>query len=187
MNNRMRLIGIAIAIVLVAVIGPLDGRAGFGHHGPSHGCCQCPNCDYVCKLKAELVDEEKTCFDVETKVICIPRVVFPWQKKCDPCANNGARLRTVCVVTTDKYKCPKCEYTWKAEKRPNPCAEMIGGSDLEVPRPAPLPAPSIDTDVTSPSGQAGPLVPAVDASEIDPLAYGIPDPQRQAPVTLERR
>lgn len=130
------------------------------------GCCKrCPACDHVCNLDAEIVDEEKTCFEVETKVICIPRVVFPWQKKscgscdscdgagckkckllgilpwhkknrgscdscdgvgcssCSSCPNNGARTRKVCVLTTKKYKCQKCEYTWTAEEKPcGPCA-----------------------------------------------------------------
>lgn len=92
------------------------------------GCCnKCPACNYVCKLDAELVDEKKTCFDVETKVICIPRVVFPWQKKkcmsctcdgvgCTSCVNNGARTRRIRVLKTDSYTCPKCEYSWTAEK-----------------------------------------------------------------------
>jgi hypothetical protein len=65
-------------------------------------------------------------------VVCIPRVVFPWQKGkchgscescdgvgCNQCVHNGARTRTVCVLTTDKYKCPRCQYTWSAER--NPC------------------------------------------------------------------
>ena len=96
------------------------------------GCCRrCPACDHVCNLDAEQTEEEKTCFDVETKVICIPRVVFPWQKKkscsscdacdgqgCRSCVHNGAKTRKVCVLKTFKYMCPKCKYTWSAEKKP---------------------------------------------------------------------
>jgi len=96
------------------------------------GCCKrCPACDHVCNLDAKQVDEAKTCFEVESKVICIPRVVFPWQKKsscnscdacdgrgCSTCSHNGARTRRVCVLKSDKYTCPKCEYTWTAEKKP---------------------------------------------------------------------
>ena len=94
------------------------------------GCClRCPACDHVCKLDAEKVDEEIDCFDVETKVICIPRVVFPWQKKkcrscsscdgngCSNCVNNGARTRRICVLKPSSYECPKCKYTWSVEKR----------------------------------------------------------------------
>ncbi len=86
-------------------------------------CHTCPSCKYVCKFEAEKVDEKIPCFDVEEKVICIPRVVFPWQKsKCNPCANNGAWIRKVCVLKSDSYTCPKCEYSWKAEKK-----EVCGG------------------------------------------------------------
>ncbi|TWU48504.1 hypothetical protein Poly51_44040 [Rubripirellula tenax] len=96
------------------------------------GCTKrCPACDHVCKFDAKEVDVEKSCFDVESKVICIPRVVFPWQMKdrcgscnscdgtgCSSCINNGARTRRVCVLKTKKYKCPECEYSWSAEKAP---------------------------------------------------------------------
>lgn len=96
------------------------------------GCVCCPVCDHVCKLDAEQVEEEKTCFKVETKVIVIPRVVFPWQrsrklactqcdscdaKGCSDCVHNGARVRKVHVLKTEKYNCPACKYTWTAEKK----------------------------------------------------------------------
>ncbi len=127
----------AAMLVAAATLAMNTSDAGFGLHSllPSQtGCCRrCPACDHVCKLDAELVDEARTCFDVESKVVCIPRVVFPWQKRscqgpcdacdgtgCNQCNHNGARTRRVCVLKTDKYKCPKCEYTWSAEK--NPCA-----------------------------------------------------------------
>ncbi len=97
-----------------------------------HSCC--PVCDHVCKLEAKQVEEEKSCYKVETKAICIPRVVFPWQKArkaacdscdacdgigCTACVHNGARVRKVCVLKTEKYTCPACEYKWTAEKKCN--------------------------------------------------------------------
>lgn len=183
-------------ITLTATIQPTQSQAGFGHHGKSNDCCVCPSCQHVCKLTAEKVDEEKTCFDVESKVICIPRVVFPWQKKCNPCANNGAKLRTVCVLTTDKYKCPKCEYTWKAEKRENECCcpngncgssgccgsngccdsgsgcDMIGGSNLEIPQP--VVAQLVNTTEATPPMQRP-----------ESLEYGTVKPEHDAPVAFE--
>ena len=98
----------------------------------------CPVCDHVCKLDAKKVDAEIPCFDVESKVICIPRVVFPWQKKkcrdcnacdglgCTNCVHNGARVRRICVLKTDKITCPQCEYTWSTEKK---CAGCDQGCD----------------------------------------------------------
>ena len=199
----LKVILLALATITVtATIQPTQCQAGFGHHGKSNDCCVCPSCQHVCKLTAEKVDEEKTCFDVESKVICIPRVVFPWQKKCNPCANNGAKLRTVCVLTTDKYKCPKCEYTWKAEKRENGCCcpngscgssgcsgskgcvgsgvccdsgtgcDMIGGSNLEIPQP--VVAQLVNTtDETLPMQRP------------ESLEYGTVEPEHDAPVALE--
>jgi hypothetical protein len=103
------------------------------------GCCRrCPACDHTCSLKAEIVEEEKPCFDVESKVVCIPRVVFPWQRKkcnacsacdgqgCTSCVHNGARTRRISVLKTDKYKCPKCKYTWTAERKPCESAANAG-------------------------------------------------------------
>ncbi len=92
----------------------------------------CPACGHCCNLEAEQVDVEKKCFEIECKVICIPRVVFPWQKKkargccdscdscdgagCTNCVHNGAKTRTIKVLKSKKYKCPECKYSWNAEK-----------------------------------------------------------------------
>ncbi len=99
------------------------------------GCCRCcPVCDHVCKFDAEMVDEDIPCFDVESKVICIPRVVFPWQKKscnscsscdgkgCSSCINNGANSPHLRVengqvhlpqmqVLLERRKDPLCRFT----------------------------------------------------------------------------
>lgn len=99
-------------------------RAKQKHDAPCRDAA-CPKCDYVCKFNAEHVDEQQNRFDVETKVICIPRVVFPWQMlNGKPCATNGARMRTVHVMTKENYSCPKCHYTWNAIKRKPEGAEI---------------------------------------------------------------
>lgn len=128
----------ATAIVTAAYgLGSPHAGAAFPFKGAclnQTGCglC-CPVCDHVCKLDAEQVDEDIPCFEVESKVICIPRVVFPWQKKkcsacdscdgrgCNNCVHNGARVRRICVLKTDKITCPKCKYSWSAEKRSAGC------------------------------------------------------------------
>ncbi|MEM1070690.1 MAG: hypothetical protein AAGI63_17430, partial [Planctomycetota bacterium] len=81
-------------------------------------------------------EKERTCYEIKSKVICIPRVVFPWQKAkmkkcascdscdgqgCTTCIHNGARLRRVCVDTPKKYTCPTCKYTWEAKKKGSFC------------------------------------------------------------------
>ena len=103
------------------------------------GCSQCcPECKHACKLDVEEIEVEKKCFEVESEVICIPRVVFPWQRKsvrracdscdgrgCNTCCHKGAKTRKVKILSSRKYKCPKCEYTWSAEKKP--CGPCGGG------------------------------------------------------------
>lgn len=122
----------SLLVAAVFLMTSEPASAGHGKFFTQTGCACCPVCDHVCKLDAEQVDEEKTCFDVESKVICIPRVVFPWQKAkrsacascdscdgkgCTACVHNGARVRRICVLKTEKYECPACKYTWTAEKK----------------------------------------------------------------------
>ncbi len=122
------------------------------------GLC-CPACDHVCNFKAEQVDEEKTCFDVESKVICIPRVVFPWQNRkscdscdgtgCQNCIHHGARTRRICVLKTEKYKCPKCEYSWSAEKKPCAADCDVAGCDATMPTPYESSQPMVYRELSS--------------------------------------
>jgi hypothetical protein len=82
-------------------------------------------------LKTECGEVEKSCWEIECEEICIPRVVFPWQKwkakrdgscgSCDACGdgrgscctvNNGARVKVVKKLKKKKYECPKCKYEW---------------------------------------------------------------------------
>lgn len=99
------------------------------------GCFVCPSCSHCCELEAKMEDVEKSCFEVECKTICIPRVVFPWQKKkscssctacdgegCSSCVNNGARVRKIHVLKTKKYECPECKYKW-TPKETSPCGD----------------------------------------------------------------
>ena len=105
-----------------------------------HKTTCCPQCDHACTtchLEAEMVDVDKKCFEVETKLICIPRVVFPWQKKrsschscdacdghgCSACLHRGAKTRKIKVLKTKKYKCPECQYTWTPEEQTSSCCD----------------------------------------------------------------
>ncbi|TWT67050.1 hypothetical protein [Allorhodopirellula solitaria] len=153
------------AAVLLATPGP--AVAGSGKLLDQTGCVCCPVCDHVCKLDAKQVDEERSGFEVESKVICIPRVVFPWQvghkpawsscedcdgQGCTTCSHNGARLRRVCVLKSEKYKCPVCQYSWSAEKNvprgcgadccdQNGCCEFDATPDSPAGTTLPAPAP----------------------------------------------
>ena len=160
-------IAVALSLISFQAVVALGGKCL-----DQTGCACCPVCDHVCKLDAEQVEEEKSCFKVESKVICIPRVVFPWQKAkkaacascdacdgagCTNCVHNGARLRKVCVLKTEKYKCPACKYTWTAEKKDS-CCGVPGACDA--------------TNVCDSGCAAGPVIvhdsvatPAVDAAD----------------------
>ncbi|TWU55070.1 hypothetical protein [Rubripirellula reticaptiva] len=122
---------VVAVIALIATQTPASAGLPMGLLDQTGCSKRCPACDHICKFDAKEVEVEKSCFEVESKVICIPRVVFPWQKKdkcgscnscdgtgCSSCVNNGARTRRVCVLKTKKYKCPECEYSWSAEKAP---------------------------------------------------------------------
>ena len=128
-----------------------------------HGCAVCPNCHNGCTFKAECGKEEKSCWEVECEEICIPCVVFPWQKwrarrhgqgacdsctgGCDSCAdscgvcssvNNGVRVKTVKKLKKKSYECPKCKYTWTPSRCGNgDCCDAgccdAGCSDTPVP------------------------------------------------------
>lgn len=85
-------------------------------------CRKCPKCQNdVCSLKAECVKEKKTCFEVEQKLICIPKVSLPWRKCKKPCGGNCAgncrhkcgKTKTVNVLKTKSYECEVCKYSWK--------------------------------------------------------------------------
>jgi len=47
---------------------------------PDRECTPC-----CCKPVAKMVDIKKTCYEIETKTICIPPTVFPWDRS--PCAD----------------------------------------------------------------------------------------------------
>ncbi|WP_372724700.1 hypothetical protein [Novipirellula sp.] len=137
-----------------------QATAGSGHHLLDQtGCCtKCPACDHRCNFSVDVVDETKTCFEVESKVICIPRVVFPWQKgNCDAVCNNGAKTRRICVLKTKDYKCPKCEYSWSAEKKATCCDTHSGHShgghhsiEHAPAPPAPTPAEQVAPEAPQP-------------------------------------
>jgi hypothetical protein len=54
------------------------------------GCCLDRNCLPCCKPVVKKVDITKTCYNIETKTICIPPTRFPWDSSpCDGvCGNN---------------------------------------------------------------------------------------------------
>ena len=131
---------LALLLVLGALLSP-------SYAGDGKACC--PKCKTCCELKVEEGTEEKHCWKVKPKVICIPRVTFSWQwpwdkkkcdSKCDASCDGGcnkpgcappklARTRTVCTLEKHTYECPTCKYKW-VPKEATSCAS-ITSEELE--------------------------------------------------------
>jgi hypothetical protein len=87
----------------------------------SGGCVHCPECSEsfvpppqeYCELEISEGKESKTCFEIDYKTICIPKVVPPWRQCCEPIC---AEARSVKVLKTKKYECPVCNYKWTVKK-----------------------------------------------------------------------
>ena len=83
-------------------------------HRCNNDCQRCPQCnEEYCCLKTECGKESKKCYEIDYKTICIPKVNPPWKKGCQP---QCAEARSVKVLKTKSYECPKCKYTWEVVK-----------------------------------------------------------------------
>ena len=131
------------ALFNVAILLSIASAGDCCSNGCDDGCLSCPSCQqFCCQLKSEPSEEERYCWKVECKEICVPRVVFPWQNKkhrhghgcsgcdsgCDSCSadgccggatccdacrcNNGAFVVKVKSLKKHKYTCPSCKYSW---------------------------------------------------------------------------
>ena len=135
MSHHKTLLILAGLLVALALQISDTHHSSAGHLMNQTGCASCcPECNHRCDLDAKQGEVEKKCIEVETEVICIPRVVFPWQRQsvrqacdscdscagrgCDVCCHNGAKTRKIKILKTKKYQCPQCQYTWSAEKKP---------------------------------------------------------------------
>jgi hypothetical protein len=87
--------------------------AGLPHrHRPCADCNRCPQCS--CTLTIEKEKLTRTCYKIECKPICIPRVTFPWEKRCAP---KCARVKMVRVFepVEKELQCERCLYKWTPE------------------------------------------------------------------------
>ena len=100
--SRMKNLSVFAAILAAAAVTQVasfqNASAGIGGTKilDQTGCSVCcPECNHVCKLDAKKVDDEKTCFDVESKVICYPTCRVPLGKrgKLFPLAQQEEQLR----------------------------------------------------------------------------------------------
>ncbi len=144
----MRLFYFLILFTTLLTPHHLASQAAEPH--PQTSCCEvtCPHCHYSCKFSVDIEEDAHHCYGVECKPICIPRVVWPWQRKkcclndgepCDACTgdgcllhskplycscvNNGACIRKVLVLKKYEFECKKCKYSWEAVPRCSPCGD----------------------------------------------------------------
>jgi hypothetical protein len=97
----MRLSAILAAALLVA--SPiLVAQAGDGCGDSKCGAgVRCPRCHGTCELSVSKDEVKKSCWDVECKTICVPRITFPWQK----CGDCGSRCGGKCGDGKSDGKC----------------------------------------------------------------------------------
>ncbi len=91
---------------IALLIGPnvCGGETGHGHCRTT-----CPNCHACCTLKVESGKEEKSCWEIECEEICIPCVVFPWQKwKADRNGGHASGCPAGCDGGHGTCACGSC-------------------------------------------------------------------------------
>ena len=78
----MRSLSYLVVVAVLLTTAPY-ALAGDGDGGKSNGgrCVTCPRCSNLCDLSVTKDEVTKHCYGVECKTICIPCVVFPWQKR----------------------------------------------------------------------------------------------------------
>ena len=131
-------------------------------------CRKCPKCQNdVCVLKAECVKDERVCFEVEQKLICIPKISLPWRKCEKPCCGDCAsncrhrcgKTRTIKVLKTKAYECDVCKYSWK----------VYEPEELDINSTTPPDQPAVEPQYETPEQ------PKYDDSELyDPAGSDVP-------------
>ena len=102
---------------------------------------RCPRCHTSCQLEIEKGKEKKSCWEIECKAICIPKVTFPWQKCCQP---KCAKVKYVNVLKKKTWECEVCKTKWNAVC--SDCACDATPTDTVSPAPKP-PAPVVNLEV----------------------------------------
>lgn len=104
-QHRLRLV--MWAGLLVLSLGSVASVWG----GLGHRPC-CPECghDKICCPTPEVKKEQKHCYEVECKDVCIPCFKGPCAPCCEP--PRCGRVRTVKVLKKVEYECERCGYVW---------------------------------------------------------------------------
>ena len=109
----------SLGTLLVAVTAMITSVAQAGEQKTC--CCMCGK--KVCVLEVSKEEEEVTCFQVESKEICIPGIRLPWDK-CGTRRCGG--VRKVCVLSEDKKEKTVCKYDWSIKTICTTCCQHHG-------------------------------------------------------------
>lgn len=109
--------------MIIAVFLLTNSWTSVGRTGEDGHAAHCPRCRATCYPTVTKGTEEKQCWEVETKTICIPKVRFPWETKCcnKGCGKDGCvppkcgRTKYVNVLVPHKYECSTCKYSWDVD------------------------------------------------------------------------
>ncbi len=90
-------------------------------------CQRCPQCnEEVCVLKCEQGTQDVSCYEIDYKTVCIPKVNPPWRRNCQP---QCAEARSVKVLKKKSVECPACKYSWEVVK---PELPQISGASGQI-------------------------------------------------------
>ena len=141
-------------------------------------CRKCPKCQNdVCVLDAQCVKEKRTCYEVEQKLICVPKVSLPWRKCEKPCGGDCAsncrhrcgKTKTVKVLQKKTYECNVCKYSWRVNEPNDPQSsdERVTQPPVEEPgsqMPRPEQPQFDDSELYDPAGDDVPAAPVMSES-----------------------
>lgn len=149
---RIGLASVSIGVTFVATILSAEQTPGFSTGEAINtvgGICQQCGCNKLecccaepkCCPVRTVEKEKKSCWQVASEYVCIPRFRFPWEccdcpascrcKDCcpgptgsrGPCGPLCGRVRCVNVLEAHEYECEKCGFQWEVK-----CVRTTRGS-----------------------------------------------------------
>ena len=162
-------------------------NCGCGQADCVEACQSCPQChNDDCCLQIKKVCEENSCYKTEQKVVCVPKIQWPWEKDCPPIRSQS---RTVNVLKKHIYKCERCAYEWSPNEPGAGERDITSPADI-VPQPyGRTPTIPNQGDVTGYPNNILPRPPAYDPAfalpqpPANPMLEGYA-PENYSPITV---
>ncbi|VAX40633.1 hypothetical protein MNBD_PLANCTO02-1404 [hydrothermal vent metagenome] len=151
----MKLLKTLLAFALVcssATVFAADSQCSDGSCA-EQPCTECES-EKTCLPESVTQKVKKSCYRIEYKEICIPKVRFPWEKYCEP---KCGKVITVKILKKKKYTRKKQATKWnifsiaKGNCTDNSCTSVSHKHHVITPQPAdsaylsptPPPAPAV--------------------------------------------